>query len=187
MLCLHGEPAGTSTTKNGTFWYCKQVDSSCHLMCSEDQAPLYDKAVKEFLATKQDRPKCCADKIPDQRTVKYLVNDGGNVEIPKVAVERNYAKMKVVTDKEKESFGRPFFVCSKENDRCSYFEWGDECLVKRPLCKHGKPCELHTVEKEGPNYYRSFFCCPRPKNEDCKFFIWFDVFQRPGLRYFSPR
>ena len=177
MLCLHGEPAGTSTTKNGTFWYCKQFDSSCGFMCSEDRASLYDKAVKKFLATKQARPKCCAREKPDEC----------NVEIPKVAVERNYAKMKVVTDKENESFGRPFFVCSKENDRCSYFEWGDECLVKRPLCKHGKPCELHTVEKEGPNYCRSFFRCLRPKNEDCKFFIWFDVFQRPGLRCFRPK
>ena len=177
MLCLHGEPAGTSTTKNGTFWHCKQIGSSCHLMCSEDQSPLYAKTVKEFLATKQAQPKCCVREKP------Y----GCKVEIPKVAVERNYAKMKVIIDKENENYGRPFFVCSKENDRCSYFEWGDECLVKRPLCKHGKPCELHTVEKEGPNYDRSFFCCPRPKNEDCKFFIWFDVFQQPGLRYFRSK
>ena len=127
--------------------------------------------------TKQARPMCCVREKP------Y----GCNVEIPKVTVERNYAKMKVVTDKENENYGRPFFVCSKENDRCSYFEWGDKCLIKRPVCEHGKPCELHTVEKEGPNYYRSFFCCPRPKNEDCKFFIWFDVFHRPGLRYLRSR
>ena len=143
-------------------------------MCSEDQAHLYDKAVKEFLATKQDRPKCCAVKIPGQRTVRTLVNDGGNVEIPEVAVVRNYAKMKVVTDMEKESFGRPFFVCSKEKDRCDYFAWGDQIIVERPLCKHGNPSLLMTVKKEGPNKGRKFFRCAEQKKEnDCDFFEWF--------------
>ena len=187
MLCLHGEEAGTSTTEKGTFWHCKQP-STCHFFCSEDQVDLYDKAVKKFLATNQKRPKCCAVNIQDQRT---LVNDGDNVEIPEAEVKRNYAKMLVVTDKEKESYGRPFFVCSKRKERCNYFAWGDEHIIKRPLCKHGKPCEFHTVKKEGPNYCRSFFCCPRPKNEDCKYSVWLDVFvgycpsRRTG--YYTPK
>ena len=84
MLCLHGEEAGTSTTEKGTFWYCKQP-STCHFFCSEDQVDLYDKAVKKFLATNQKRPKCCAVNIQDQRT---LVNDGDNVEIPEVCVQK---------------------------------------------------------------------------------------------------
>ena len=168
MLCLHGEEAGTSTTKNGTFWYCKQP-SKCHFMCSEDQVHLYDKAVKEFLATKQDRPKCCAAKIQGQRT---MVNDGDNVEIPEVAVQRNYAKMKVVTDMEKESYGRPFFVCSKENERCDYFAWGDEIIVERPLCKHGNPSRLNVVKK-GLNKGRKFLGCAEQRENQCNFFEWF--------------
>ena len=175
ILCLHGKPAGTLTTKNGTLWVCQQP-SSCHFSCSEDEKHLYSGAVERFLRTNQQRPKCCGVK-PD---AWYFGRR-------KHSADRNYAKMKVITDTEKESFGRPFFTCSKENDRCSYFQWGDECLVKRPLCRHGKPCEFHTVKKEGPNYYRSFFCCPRPKNDDCKYFIRSDVYQRPGLWYFSPR
>ena len=147
MLCLHGEPAGKSTTKNGTFWHCKQYNSKCHFLCSEDEAPLYDKAIKEFLATKQNRPMCCVDKIPNQRTMKDQVNDGGNVEIPEVATVRNYAKMEVVKDMTKGSFGRPFFVCPKKDGRCNYFAWGDQTIVDKPLCKHGNPSRLLVVKK----------------------------------------
>ena len=174
MLCLHGEEAGTSTTEKGTFWHCKQP-STCHFFCSEDKKHLYRGVVERFLSTNQHRPRCCgvapeASKIGlvmDRRSPYFGQREPSPV--------RNYAKMKVVTDMKKESYGRPFFVCSKRKERCNYFAWGDEYIVKRPLCKHGKPCELHTVKKEGPNYYRSFFCCPRPKNEDCKFSVWFDV------------
>ena len=170
MLCLHGEEAGTSTTKKGTFWYCKQDDSPCHFLCSEDNADLYDKAVKKFLSTKQGRPKCCAVNMPVQRT---LVNDGGNVKIPEPKVKRNYAKMLVVTDPKKESFGRPFFACSKRKEWCNYFAWGDQTIVERPLCEHGKPSWLLTVKKEGPNKDRKFFACGEHVENQCHFFEWF--------------
>ena len=162
MLCLHGEPVGTSTTVNGTFWFCKQP-STCHLLCSEDNAFLYDKAVKEFLATNQPRPMCCS--VEDVNPKQF--DDS-------VAYERNYAKMKVVTDMEKASFGRPFFVCSKENG-CKYFEWGDERIIAKPLCKHGKPSKLLKVKKEGPNKDRNFFCCREPRETSCKFFKWVNI------------
>ena len=172
MLCLHGEKFYVgSLIKNGkTFWYCAHPGSSCHFKCTEDDAELYDKAVKEFLATKQGRPKCCAIK-------STLVTNGASVEMPHLG--RRYAKMKVVTDREKESYGRPFFVCSKKDDPCSYFAWGDKRIIPRPVCKHGKPCNL-----EKNDQCRYFFCCPEPKEKDCNFFIWFNVFMRPGLRYF---
>ena len=162
MICLHGEPVGTSTTENGTFWFCKQP-SSCHFLCSEDQTLLYDKAVKEFLATKQPRPVCCRVEGADPKQAP----DGSAL------CERNYAKMKVVTDMGKASFGRPFFVCSKENNGCKYFAWGDERIIEKPLCKHGKPCRLQKVKKEGPNKDRNFLCCGEPKEKSCKFFKWF--------------
>ena len=179
MLCLHGKPTGKINTKNGASWVCVQP-STCHFSCSEDKKHLYTPAVERFLSTNQPRPKCCG-VAPEASKIGLV----GDIRSPyfgrrEPSPDRNYAKMKVVTvTKKGDSLVRPFFVCSKEDGPCNYFAWGDECIVKRPLCKHGKPCELHTVNKEGPNYCRSFFCCPKPKNEDCKFSVWFDVFQTP--------
>ena len=93
MLCLHGEKCYCrSSLKNGKVWYCRHPSSSCHFECTKDNAELYAKGVKEFLATKQDRPKCCA--ITSTRH-----SDG--VVYPPVVIGRTYAKMKVVTDKRK--------------------------------------------------------------------------------------
>ena len=168
MLCLHGEKCYVgSSMKNGkTYWYCPHPVSSCHFKCTEDDAELYDKAVKEFLATKQERPKCCAIK-------STLVEDEVTVEMPHLG--RRYAKMKVVTDTKKESFGRPFFVCpiSKPDQRCNYFVWGDKIIVESPLCEHGKPSRLSVVKKEGPNKDRKFFACAEQRENRCDFFEWF--------------
>ena len=149
MLCLHGKPTGKIKTEKGTLWVCQQP-SKCHFLCSEDQEYLYAGAVKDFLETKQPRPLCCMGE----------------------GTSRNYAKMKVVTDMEKENFGRPFFVCSKEDDQCNYFEWGDQRIIEKPLCKHGKPSRMLKVKKEGPNKDRSFFCCRELEGNRCKFFRW---------------
>ena len=167
MLCLHGKKCYVgSSLKNGTFWYCAHPGPSCHFKCTKVEAHLYDKAVKKFLATKQDRPKCCA--------ITSTQVENGVAETP-VVIGRQYAKMKVVTDTKKESFGRPFFVCPirKQNQRCNYFAWGDQIIVESPLCKHGKPSLLLTVKKEGPNKNRKFFGCAEQKEKRCKFFQWF--------------
>ena len=184
MLCLHGEPAGsrvlTSTYGCRTpvrYDYCRQP-STCHfeVYSNDRHKDLYCEAVKTFLATNQKLPKCCVETTSSYpRTMKVLVNDPrGNAETPEVATVRNYAKMKVVIDKEKRSFGRPFFVCSKFKDKCSYFEWGDQVIVEKPLCKHGNSSKLMTVKKEGPNKDRKFFCCAERKENSCKFFQWFE-------------
>ena len=161
MLCLHGTPAASSTTENGSFWFCGEYDK-CHFICPEDEGYLYDKAIRAFLATKQERPMCCAI-------------DSSN---PK---ERNYAKMRVVNDIQKANFGRPFFKCSKKDEKCEYFEWGDEIIIPKPLCKHGKPSKLQKVKKQGPNRGRTFFCCPEQFEESCKFFEWFDGAKNSGI------
>ena len=150
MLCLHGKPTGKIKNEKGlTLWVCQQP-STCHFSCSEDQKYLYGGAVEDFLNTAQPRPLCCMGE-------DYV---------------RNYAKMKVVTDMSKESFARPFFVCSKKNDQCNYFEWGDQRIIETPLCKHGKPSRMLKVKKEGPNKDRSFFCCREREENRCKFFKW---------------
>ena len=152
MLCLHGKPAAKS--RKGDFWFCSEP-SSC-FDCPEEQAFLYDKTIKEFLATKQERPRCCG-------------------VAPEASAERNYARIRVVRDITKTNFGRPFFTCSKENDKCDYFEWGDEIIITKPLCKHGKPSKLQKVKKEGPNEGRNFLCCPEPREKSCKFFRWLET------------
>ena len=132
MLCLHGKEALSSYNENGPFWFCSQVGKDdCHLMCSEEGGYLYDKAIQAFLATKQERPKCCA--------------------VDKTSEKRNFAKMFVVKDLPNENFGRPFFRCPKKNERCEFFEWGNEVIIPKPLCKHGKPCKVREVKKEGFN------------------------------------
>ena len=116
MLCLHGEEAGTSTTIKGTFWYCKQDDSPCHFICSEDQVDLYDKGVKKFLTTRQPRPMCCgvapeASKIGlvmDRRSPYF-----GRCEPSPV---RNYARMLVVTDRENKVMVGLFSCVEKEKN-----------------------------------------------------------------------
>ena len=173
MLCLHGKPAGALTTKKGIFWRCQERKNSCHFICSEEQGPLYQKAVEAFLDTHQGQPRCCADKIPSVKVLK----DDEYVEIPPGFCStgcstRRHAKMKVVTDMKNANFGRPFFICSKKYDRCNYFEWGNQKIVEKPLCNHGKQSQLNVVKNEGRNKGRKFFCCAEPNQ--CEFILWED-------------
>ena len=161
MLCLHGKEAASSTTGNGTFWFCNQYPK-CQFICTEEESYLYERAIHAFLAVNHVLPRCCVSEDPD---------DTLDPDKPR---ECNFAKFYVVKDPEKESYGRPFFSCSKKDDRCEYFEWGDEVIKEKPLCKHGKRCRVWKVKKEGPNQGRSFARCPDPREERCNFFEWFD-------------
>ena len=173
MLCLHGKEATSSTTENGTFWFCNQYPK-CQFVCSEEESYLYERAIRAFLATNQVPPQCC---------VLEDLNDAQDPDGPDKPQECNFAKFYVVKDPEKESYGRPFFKCSKKDDRCEYFEWGDEVIKQKPLCKHGKRCRIWKVNKRGPNQGRTFARCPHPANfaycpdpseERCDFFEWLD-------------
>ena len=156
MLCLCGK-------STDAFRRCDQ-EPSCHFTCPEDEAWIYDRAVKKFLATKQDRPKCCG--------------------VTPEASERNYAKFGVSLVPNGvyldvlsrgccfPNFGRPFFECPKGEDGCAYFAWGDEALIDVPLCKHGESCRLLKVWEEGPNKGRWFLCCPEFRENSCGFFQW---------------
>ena len=104
QICLCGKSVGGTFTKEGLCFHC----SFCHYFCTEQDAFIYDEGVKKFLATKQDRPRCCM--------IEGLM--------------RNYARMRVVTDMEDDYFGRPFFVCSKKHNPCKYFAWGDQAIME---------------------------------------------------------
>ncbi|CAM9875945.1 unnamed protein product, partial [Sphacelaria rigidula] len=44
-----------------------------------------------------------------------------------------------------------------------------------PLCQgHKRVCALRTVQKEGANKGRQFYCCANPRADQCKTFIWVD-------------
>ena len=150
-------------TENGTSWSCGEP-SSC-FVCSEEETHLYDKAIKAFLATKQDRPRCCGI-------------------VPAPDAERRYAKFRVYTGTEKhiwwtaykEDIGRPFFVCGKNDERnprgCGYFAWGDKNIVALPICEHGMVCKV----VNNPDVGRPLFMC-RKKIGDCGYFEWGDPLQ----------
>ena len=159
MLCLHGKPAVTSTTDKGTFWFCGEP-FSCNLICREEDEPLYGEAVQTFLKTGQQRPVCCGIENSD---------------------DRHYARLRVVKDTSKTSYGRPFFVCPKDQDPCRYFEWGDKIIEEKPLCRHGKPCIVRKVKKAGKNKGRSFLCCAERREDDCHFFEWSNLTQKQPL------
>ena len=78
MLCLHGKPAVTSTKENGTFWSC--AESPGCFVCPEEDAPLYEKAIREYWSTRvviecSLRPKitrCPRDHAWTPRTVHVI-------------------------------------------------------------------------------------------------------------------
>ena len=149
QICLCRRPTAGEFTENGLCSFCPY----CFYYCTEEDAFIYDQAVKKFLATKQPQPLCC--------------NVDGIMHVK--------AQMRVKTDVESDDFGRPYFVCSKKRDPCSYFAWGDEAIIPMPLCEHGKPCHMQKEWKEGPNKGRYFFSCGEPSSYipgrgPCKFF-----------------
>lgn len=76
----------------------------------------------------------------------------------------------MVKDKMKQSYGRPFFVCSDRENPCKFWQWGDVFESPRPVCQHGMVCGVRKVKKDGPNQNRLFYCCP--KEDACGFFEW---------------
>jgi hypothetical protein len=135
------------TTENEE-WICEQKPN-CHFICKTEERHIYENAMIAFRATEQPQPVCC---------------------------DNNLAKFRVVIDIMKDNYGRPFFVCSKNTDKCDYFEWGDKTILQRPLCYHNEVSKKRSVTKSGPNKGRVFFSCPRQRGDvdQCKFFQWED-------------
>ena len=80
------------------------------------------------------------------------------------------AKMRVVKDLMKASYGRPFFVCADKAKPCSYWVWGDVKPIAKPECRHGLEYVIRKVKKEGINKDRLFFCCSQENS--CRYFEW---------------
>ena len=140
-----------------SFWFCNQ-NPSCNFFCSEDESYLCEKAAAAWKSTKQSHPRCEKNgKLGKMRLVKNLL---------------------------KPSYGRPFFVCSDQSNPCSFWVWSDVQPIAKPECRHGFPCVIRKVKKEGVNKDRLFFCCaqeihantsngcppPHEPNPDARFF-----------------
>ena len=134
---------------SGIEWRCNQ-DPSCNFTCYEDERYLYESGMRDFEKTNQPQPNCCSN---------------------------NLAKLRIVKDPEKSNYRRPFFVCSKDKNRCTHFEWADVIIPPKPYCFHNETCRSWIVKKEGANKGRKFFRCPRhwPADDSCDFFQWTTV------------
>ena len=163
MKCLHGKPAAYSTTSNGSFWFYGQ-NPTCNFFCVEDDGYMYEKAITAWRCTEQPHPRC------DEH--------------------HKLAKMCVVKDLMKVNYGRPFFVCGEKAKPCSFWMWGDVQPLAKPECRHGLPCAVRMVKKEGLNKDRLFFCCANDKESTCRFFEWapdeqLGFFQSVNVSHFS--
>ena len=145
MKCLHGKPAASSTTKNGSFWFCDQKPS-CNFFCPEDDGYQFEKAIATWRSLGTPQPKC----------------DG----------HHKLARMRIVKDLMKASYGRPYFVCAEKSNPCSFWIWGDVINAIKPNCRHGFPSCIRKVKKDGLNKDRKFFCCANGKEDSCGFFEW---------------
>ena len=145
MECLHGKLASSSTTQNGVFWFCGQKPS-CEFFCPEEDCHMFGKAVASFHNSKCIHPTCYT--------------------------HGKLAQMRMVKDKMKESYGRPYFVCSDRINPCSFWQWADVFEGIKPFCRHDLVCRTSKVKKEGPNQGRLFYSCPNDRENSCGFFEW---------------
>jgi hypothetical protein len=89
MECLHGKAAASTTTNNGTFWFCGE-NPSCEFFCPDENCYMYTTAVAAFRASGSIHPVC--------------------------PTHQKFAKLCVVKDTMKDNYGRPFFVCSERKN-----------------------------------------------------------------------
>ena len=86
----------------------------------------------------------------------------------------------------KPSYGRPFFVCSDQSNPCSFWTLGDVRPIAKPECRHGFPCVICKVKKEGINKDRLFFRLFFAQENSCKYFEWVPAEPYYDAKFFRP-
>ena len=114
------------------------------LFCSKDNGYLYEKSIVAWKCTNQPHAVC-----------------GGHNKL---------AQMRVVKDMMKESYGRPFFVCSERNSPCTFWQGGDVQPLTRPMCRHGFSCAVLKVKRASTR--SCVFRLPNGKKNSCDYFKW---------------
>jgi hypothetical protein len=85
MECFHGKSAACSTTVRGTFWFCGETPS-CEFFCHDEDFYLFTRAMEACQNSGSNHPIC--------------------------PTHQRLVKLRVVKDKMKDNYGRPFFVCA---------------------------------------------------------------------------
>lgn len=126
------------------------------------------------LENKAKRQRLEAEQAPKMITV-----------VPKCTCALEAVLKKV--SKEGAHCGREYYGCSRKRDEngCKLFVWSALCQFAEagtdaqsgeptvPLCRCGLEANSRVVKKEGPNLGKTFYGCPRPKEEGaCGFFEW---------------
>lgn len=93
--------------------------------------------------------------------------------------------------------GKRFYCCPRPIDHCNFTQWIPSPATpdpnptlfntpqpnttpfntpqqQAPRCDCGEPCALRTTTKPGPNAGRQFYVCAKPREQQCKFFVWAD-------------
>jgi hypothetical protein len=84
---------------------------------------MHEKAITAWRCTEQPHPRC-----------------DGHHKLAKMCVVKNLMNV---------NYGRPFFVCGEKAKPCSCWMWGDVQPLAKPECRHGLPCAIRKVKKEG--------------------------------------
>lgn len=113
MECLDGNPASASTTTNGLLWYCGQKPS-CHVFCLERDCYLFEKAIASWKKSGCPHPPCNS--------------------------HQKLARMGMVKDKMKPSFGIQFLVCTERENPCSCWQWAGIAESPKSICSQGLTC-----------------------------------------------
>jgi hypothetical protein len=100
---LHDKAAASTTTKNGTFWFCGEKPC-CEFFFSDENCYMYTRAVAAFRGSGSIHPVCLT--------------------------HQKFARLCVVKDTMKDNYGQPFLVCSERKNPCKFWQWGDVLKVR---------------------------------------------------------
>ncbi|XP_019872230.2 DNA topoisomerase 3-alpha [Aethina tumida] len=119
---------------------------------------------------------------PSSRPTNSFTNDGNSDN--EIVCNCNNPAVLLTVRKEGANKGRQFYKCASST--CNYFLWdpndsqgpstsfNNSSQDQVPQCNCHLPAVQKTVQKEGPNKGRQFYCCSKPIGQGCKFFQWCD-------------
>lgn len=70
---------------------------------------------------------------------------------PMCHTRHRLAKMRMVKDKMKLSFGRQFFVCSERESPYLFWQWTGITESLKPICQRSLTCRVREVRKDRPD------------------------------------
>ena len=126
--CQYRAPVTSSTTKNGSFWFCDKKPS-CNFICyfgqNNKETDLHKKAISTWQATNLKQSKCA-----------------GYGKLAKLCVIMRSPESQLWTT----------ILCTPGQARSVLFEeWSDVPLLKKPMFRHSFACAVCKMKKECHN------------------------------------